>query len=129
MHLRRVLIRWLIYAVALLVAAWLVPGVQVSGWGAALAVALLFGLVNALVRPVVTVLSCPLLLVTLGLFTLVINALLFLLTAWLSSLFELGFTVAGFWPAFWGALAMSVVSLVLTWLVPDRPRQRRDQRG
>src|SRR5512137_2544878 len=108
MHL---LIRWLIAALALFLAAWIVPGIEVTGnaWWVYAAMAVVLGLVNALVRPVLKLLSCGLIIVTLGLFTLVINAL----TLWLSSAiavswFHVGFYVRGFWSAFWGALIVSV---------------------
>ena len=82
-------------------------------------VALVFGIVNAFVRPILTILSCPLVLVTLGLFTLVINAAMLLLTARLSAVWNLGFTVTGFWPAFWGGLVVGIVSVSLALVVTD----------
>lgn len=83
-------------------------------------VAALFGLVNSLLRPILTVLTCPLVLFTLGLFTLVINAVLLLFTGWLSDQWGLGFRVAGFWPAFWGGLLIGLVSVILSLLVGER---------
>jgi putative membrane protein len=77
-------------------------------------VAGVLALVNALVRPVLTMLTCPLVLLTLGFFTLVINALMLMLTGWLSGRLGLGFAVGGFLPAFWGALIISVVSVLAT---------------
>ena len=85
-----------------------------------LAFALIFGLINALVRPVIEILTCPLIILTLGLFTLVINALMLLVTGWLSESWNLGFTVMGFWAAFWGGLVVGLVSMVLSLLVPAR---------
>ena len=109
------LLRWLVNAVALYVAARVVPGIGLgSNVGVVLGVALVFGLVNALIRPLLSFLSCPLIILTLGLFTLVINAVLLLLTSALSRAVGLAFVVEGFWPAFWGALVMSLVSLVMT---------------
>ena len=67
----------------------------------------MFGLVNSLVRPLLTVLTCPLIVITLGLFTLVINAVMLMLTGWLSESWDLGFSVTGFWPAFWGSAGRS----------------------
>ncbi len=71
-----------------------------------LLVAAVFGIVNSLLRPLLTVLTCPLIVLTLGIFTLVINALMLLVTGWLSTRWDLGFTVSGFWPAFWGGLVV-----------------------
>lgn len=101
----KLLLRWLISAVALLLIAYYVPGVRVGGIYPALVAALILGLINALIRPLAIVLTLPITIVTLGLFTLVINALLF----WFSATIVKGFYVAGFWPAFWGALIMSLV--------------------
>jgi putative membrane protein len=108
------LVRFLITAAALWVAVWLVPGITHGGsWLELLGVALVFGLVNALVRPLIKLLTCPLIILTLGVFLLVLNALMLWLTAALSSALGLDFDVAGFWPAFWGALLISIVSAVL----------------
>ena len=108
------LIRFLITAAALAVAVWLVPGIEHRGtWLELLGVALVFGLVNALVRPIIKLLTCPLIILTLGVFLLVLNALMLWLTAELSGALGLDFHVAGFWPAFWGALLISLVSAVL----------------
>jgi len=109
------LARLLINAAALLAAVWLIPGVDFVGGPAKLiGVAAVFGIVNALVRPILTLLSCPLIVITLGLFTLVINALLLLLTGYLSEVWNLGFTVDGFLPAFLGGIVIGLVSTVLT---------------
>ena len=108
-------IRLLINAAALLAAVWLIPGIHFEGGlGRLIGVAAVFGLVNALVRPVLTVLSCPLIVITLGLFTLVINALLLLLTGYLSQAWNLGFEVDGFLAAFLGGIVIGLVSTVLT---------------
>ena len=111
----RFLVRLLINAAALWVALQIVPGLHYEGhWSLLFAVALVFGVLNAVVRPVLTVLALPLLILTLGLFTLVINALMLMLTGWVSGLLDLGFQVAGFWPALWGALVVSLVSVLLS---------------
>jgi putative membrane protein len=116
----RFVLRLLINAAALWAATRIVPGVTYSGDGAALfAVALVFGLLNALLRPILALLSCPLLILTLGLFTFVINAVILLLTSALSGSLGIGFHVAGFWPAFLGALVVSVVSVLLSIFVRD----------
>ncbi len=119
------LIRWMINTIAISAAVQLVPGLHFTdGPLQLLAVALVFGAVNAFLRPVLTVLSCPLVLLTLGLFTLVINALMLLFTARLASALHLGFRVDGFWPAFWGGLVVGMVSLALTLLVRDNEPAR-----
>jgi putative membrane protein len=122
---RKLILRWLINGVALYVAAELVRGIDVKGGWLALAImALIFGLVNALIRPILKLLTCPLIIVTLGLFTLVINALMLELASWLGRQFGLGFYVAGFWPAFWGALVISVVSFVLNLLIGGDEKEK-----
>jgi putative membrane protein len=112
MHL---IVRLLINAAALLAAVWLIPGIEFTGGpGRLIGVAVVFGIVNALVRPILTVLSCPLIVITLGLFTLVINALLLLLTGYLSQAWALGFRVDGFLSAFLGGIVIGIVSTALT---------------
>ena len=106
------LIRLVVNAIALIAVAYIVPGIHVSGFGGALIAALILGVVNAILRPILILLSLPLELITLGLFTLVINALLF----WLVGAIHVGLTVDGFWPAFWGALVMAIVSWLLSFL-------------
>jgi putative membrane protein len=104
----RLLLRWLINAATLILLATYLPGISVSGWYSALIAALVLGLVNALIRPLVVLLTLPANILTLGLFTLVINALLF----WFVATLVKGFEVMGFWPAFFGALVMTVVSWI-----------------
>jgi len=119
MHL---LVRWLINAVALLIAAWLVPGIRLgrsdgapstADWSTLLIVALIFGIVNAIIRPIVSFLSLPLTILTLGLFIFVINALMLLLTSGIAQRVGVNFLVDGFWPALIGALVISIVSFLL----------------
>lgn len=115
------IVRFLITAGALWLAVWLVPGITHDGtWLELLGVALVFGLVNALIRPLIKLLTCPLVILTLGLFLLVLNALMLWLTAALSTAIGLDFHVAGFWPAFWGALLISIVSAVLNLVFGER---------
>ena len=114
-------LRVLINAAALALAAQVVTGVQLAGWGPALLAGLVLGLVNALVRPVLVILTFPLTLVTLGLFLLVLNAFCLALTAWVVP----GFEIAGFVPALLTALIVSVVSWLLTAFVSDRGRVER----
>jgi putative membrane protein len=116
-----------VIAVALWVATVLVPGIElgagstVSRIGTLLAVALVFGVVNAVIKPIVQVLGCAFYILTLGLIAFVVNALLFLLVGRIAEALGLPFTVDGFWPAFWGAIVVGLVTLLLQWLVPDRP--------
>ena len=109
------LLRLLINAAALWVAIQLVDGIEHRGsWWSLLFVALVFGLLNASIKPLLKLLSLPIIILTLGLFLFVINALMLLMTGWVSGLFNLGFYVDGFWDAFLGGLIVTVVSLVLS---------------
>lgn len=107
---------WVLNSVALLIVAYLYPGVQVRDWVAAAVAALVLGLVNALVRPVLFVLTLPITVVTLGLFLLVLNALLF----WFVASVVPGFAVTGFWAALLGALLYSLITWALSGLLPPR---------
>jgi putative membrane protein len=114
------LIRLLVNAAALWVATRLVPGVTYSGGTLPfLGVALVFGIVNATIRPVAKVLTLPIIIVTLGIFALVVNGLMLWLTSSLSETLGLGFVVTGFWPAFWGGLVVSLVSTILSMMISD----------
>lgn len=116
----RFLIRLIVNAAALWVATRVVPGVTFSGgYLPFFGVALVFGVVNAFIRPVAKVLTFPLIIVTFGIFALVVNGLMLWLTSAFSGALGLGFYVSGFWPAFWGALIVSIVSLVLSMLVSE----------
>jgi len=124
----RLLIRWVIVAFSLFVAAWLVPGIRVEGnaWLIFTVMAVILGLVNAIIRPILALLTCSLIILTLGLFVLVINAL----TLWLASSiavnwFHVGFYVDGFWSAFLGALIVSIVSVALSAIVREPTRKDR----
>ena len=113
--MRSLLLHWVLNAAALWAAAALIPGLDFSGGpGRLLLVAAVFGIFNSTLRPMLTVLTCPLIVVTLGLFTLVINALMLLITGWLSESWNLGFTVSGFWAAFFGGLVVGLVSTALS---------------
>jgi len=116
----KLLIRLLANALGLYIAARIVPGIHVGeNWLGVLGIALVFGLINALIGPLLKLLTCPLILLTLGLFTLVVNAVMLLLTSALSRAVGLSFVVEGFWPAFWGALVVSIVSLALTLVIHE----------
>ena len=122
----RFLIRLVITAVALWAAVHLVQGITYEGpLYKLLIVALVFGVVNAVVRPILTALTCPLIVLTLGLFLLVLNGLMLWLTALLSGRLGLGFRVDGFVPAFIGALVVTVTSAILSLVVAD-PHERDD---
>lgn len=124
---RSLLLHWALNAAALWAAAALVPGLDFNGGlGRLLLVAAVFGIVNSILRPLLTILTCPLIVLTLGLFTLVINALMLLVTGWLSESWNLGFTVTGFWAAFWGGLAVGLVSMVLSMLLPPKSPKPRE---
>ena len=124
--MNKFLLRWLISAVALYIAAQIVPGIELGDQVlVVLGVALVFGLVNALIRPLLSLLTCPLIILTLGLFTLIINAAMLLLTSALSRAVGLSFVVQGFWPAFWGGLVVSIVSLIATMLIREEERPAR----
>jgi putative membrane protein len=118
-----VLLRLIINAVALLVTAWIVPGIHLGAagphptkhdWVALLIVAVIFGIVNVVIRPIIVLLSLPLEIITLGLFTFVINAFMLLLTSWIAQGMGVGFRVDGFLPALVGALIITIVSFVLS---------------
>jgi putative membrane protein len=114
------LTRLLVNAAALWVATRLVSGVTFEGsWLPFLGVALVFGVMNAFIRPVLKLLTFPIIILTLGIFSLVVNGFMLMLTSSLSSALGLGFHVNGFWPAFWGALVVSIVSTLLSMLVTD----------
>jgi putative membrane protein len=118
-----ILIRWAIIAFSLFVAAWLVPGIQVegNGWIVFAIMAVILALVNAFVRPILKILTCPLIFLTLGLFTLVINGLTLWLSSWIAvNWLNVGFHVDGFLAALLGGLIVSVVSVVLSSILRDR---------
>lgn len=118
------LIRLLVTAASLWVAVQLVPGiVHVGHWAALIAVALVFGIVNATIRPVLLFLTFPVVILTLGLFILVLNALMLWLTGALSAALGLGFHVEGFWAGLLGGLVVGLTSAVLNWFV-GRERRR-----
>jgi len=116
--MRGLLLRWLILTVAIMVSAHLFPGIQVSGFGTALFAALVLGVLNAFFRPILFILTLPINLLTLGLFTFVINALLLMMTSGLIG----GLIVKGFWSALVGSLLISLVSWLLSSFINDQGR-------
>ncbi len=123
--MNKFLLRWGINTIALYVAVELLPGLEHAGSGLALlGVALIFGLINAAVKPVFVIFSCPLVVLTFGLFLLVINGAMLLVTAWVSDLFDLGFAVDGLGWGILGSIVISFISLILNSLIAeDREEQ------
>jgi putative membrane protein len=121
----RFLLRLIASAAALAIATWILSDITLTASSTIrealvlLVVALIFGVLNAIIKPILTFLSIPLLLITLGLFLLVINACMLLLTSWLAGLLDIGWHVEGFWTAVIGALIVSIVSFVLNAFLPD----------
>jgi len=122
----RFLIRVLASAAALAVATAVVPGIELTTSSVTskvltlIAVALIFGVINAFLKPIVKIVGCAFYILTLGLIALVVNALLLWLTSWLADKLNLPWHITGFWPAFWGAIIVSVVGWLLSILVRDR---------
>lgn len=126
----RLILRLLANAAALAIATWLLSGITLTSSSTAnkivtlLIVALIFGVLNAIIKPIFTLVTIPLVLLTLGLFLIVINACMLLLTSWLSGLFNLGWHVEGFWTAVLGGLIISIVSFILNVFLPDGDKKR-----
>ena len=127
----RFLLRLVANAAALGLATWLLAGIQLTAAGTGdkvlvlLVVALIFGIVNAVVKPIFTLVTACVVLLTLGLFLLVINALMLLLTSWLATQLGIGWYVDGFWSALLGSVIVSVVSFLLNAFVPEKNQPRR----
>jgi putative membrane protein len=125
----RFLLRVLVSAAALGVATWAVSGIELlagSGWtrvGTLLAVALIFGVINATLKPLIKVVGCAFYVFTLGLAALVVNGLLLWLTSVIAGDLTLPFHITGFWPAFWGAIIVGLVSWVLNLLIGDKRKR------
>ena len=122
----KLVLRILIPAVALYIAHLLVPGIQLTGhstWsriGTLIVVALIFGIVNAILKPIAKTIGCLFYVLTLGLIGLVVNGLLLWLTSWVAGKLSLPFHVTGFWAAFWGAIIVGIVGWLLNMFVGDR---------
>jgi putative membrane protein len=128
----RFLLRVLVSAAALGVATWAVSGIELlagSGWtrvGTLLAVAAIFGVINATLKPLIKVVGCAFYVLTLGLAALVVNGLLLWLTSVIAGDLTLPFHVTGFWPAFWGAIIVGLVSWLLNLLIGDKRRRNNE---
>ncbi len=119
-------LRWVINAAGLFAAVWIVPGIEYLGeWTGILWLALIIGLLNALVRPLLKFLTCPLIILTLGLFTIVINTVMLLLTRTIGQSLGIGLMVDGFWSAVLGSLVMSVVSIVMSVIFRDELKGKK----
>ncbi len=123
----KLLLRIVLNAVALYVAVLVVPGIEATDGSIVsyLWLALIFGFLNALVKPLLKFFSCALIALTLGLFTLIINTLMFLLTSWIGNQFGVGLMIDGFWAAFLGAVVVSVVSFLLGNSLDDDDKKKR----
>lgn len=128
MRITYLVLRTMINALSIMAAVRFVDGITFTGpWWKMILIGAVFGIVNALIKPVVQFLTLPLIVVTLGLFTIIVNAMMLALTAALSTPLNLGLHISGFWPALWGALIVSIVSMVLSCLTGvQRAEVRRD---
>jgi putative membrane protein len=123
-------VSWVVVnALALGLAAWIFEGIYLNGssdtedFFTLLVVGLIFGVITSFVRPIVNILSIPLIILTLGLMLLVVNALMLLLTSWVADQFGLAFHVDGFWTALWGSIVISIASMVLNAIFPSPSRR------
>ncbi|UCG78207.1 MAG: phage holin family protein [Nitrospirota bacterium] len=115
------ILQWLINALAIIVAVRVVDGLSFTGpWWYMLIIGTIFGIVNSLIKPIIKFFSIPIIIITLGVFSVVINAAMLGITALISRPLELGFEISGFWPALWGALIVSIVSALLSWVTGKR---------
>jgi putative membrane protein len=118
-------LRWAINVVAIFLAIRFVPGISLeSGWLSVIWLALILGLLNAFLRPLLSLLTCPLIIVTLGFFTLLINTFMLWLTGQVGQIIGIHLTINGFWPAFLGGLVVSIVSVVMTLILKDELKGR-----
>jgi putative membrane protein len=119
----KLIIRWIIGAIAIAVAVWLVPGIRIEGssaWVVVALMAIILGFVNAIIRPILALLSCGFIVLTLGLFMFIVNGISFWLASWIAvNWFNIGFYVDGLWPAILGSIVVSIVTFLLALLLPD----------
>lgn len=128
MNWTRIIVRWLIMAAALVITMLIVPGIHVvgdKGWLTIIVMAAVLGFANAFIRPILNILSCGCIIVTLGLFTFVVNAITFQIAAWIANeLFGRAFIVDGFWPALLGSIVFSIACFVINLVIPDGADRR-----
>ncbi len=127
----KLIIRWAVITLALFAAVYFVPGISVedpNAWTVFAVMALLLGLVNAFIRPILKLLSCPLILLTLGLFTIVINGLSFFIAARIAASLGVNFYVQDFWSALLGGLVVSIISVLFNVFLKDDREDRRERR-
>lgn len=121
------IVRWIVTSIAVAMAAWLIPGIRIvgtNGWWAVAVMAITLGLMNAILRPILAFLSCGFIILTLGLFTLVVNGLTFWAGSWVAvNWFNVGFYVDGLWPAILGSIVVSVVSFLLSVFLAEKSQQ------
>ena len=128
----RFVLRVLITAVAMLVATWVLPGIEVTAGttlrkvATLIVVALIFGVINAVLKPIIKVVGCIFYILTLGLIGLVVNGLLLWLTSWVAGKLSLPFHITGFWPAFWGAIIIGVVSWLLSITLGEKRHEQEE---
>jgi putative membrane protein len=118
----KLLLRWVILAAALFGTVFFIPGIRIEGTNAIITVAvtaIVLGFVNAFIRPILKILSCGLIIITLGFFSLVINAGTLMLASSIANSLGIGFHVDGFWPAFWGSIVLSILSMILSSILID----------
>ncbi len=116
--MRRILIKWIVNSLAILIVTYIVKGIEVAGPITAIVVALVLGIINAILRPFIILITLPINIFTLGVFTFFINGFLFYVTSKIVK----GFVVAGFWPAFFGSLLFSTISFLLSLLINKKSR-------
>jgi len=120
----KLLIRWLITSIAVSAAVWLIPGIRIegtAGWWAVVVMALILGLVNAILRPILAFLSCGFIVLTLGLFIFVVNGLTFMAGSWIAvNWFNVGFYVDNLWSAILGSIVVSIISFLLSVFLADQ---------
>jgi putative membrane protein len=119
----KLIVRWIIGAIAIATAVWLIPGIRIesnNAWIVVGVMAIVLGLVNAIIRPILAFLSCGFIVLTLGLFMLVVNGISFWLASWVAvNWLNIGFYVDGLWPAILGSIVVSIVTFLLAILLPD----------
>jgi len=124
------ILRVMINALSIAAAIKIIDGITFTGaWWKLIIIGMIFGIVNALLKPLTMLFTLPLIILTLGLFTLIVNALMLLVTAALSGPFKLGLQIEGFWSAVWGALIVSIVSMFLSWVTGIKKMKVEQHRG